>query len=95
VVGGVTLKEVENMLQRMEAEILFLDPDDVNLGSATLIEQGFEVEVLDWIDDSSPTVWINATITTELDQYDFFLWVYNIAWRLGGDVVEAGLQNAK
>ena len=40
------------MLQRMEAEILFLDLDDIGPGSVSLVDQGFEVEVLvDRIDD--------------------------------------------
>ena len=45
------------MLQRMEAEILFLDPDDMGPGSVALVDHGFEVEVLvDRIDDYSPAV---------------------------------------
>lgn len=81
------------MLQRMEAEILFLDPDDVAPGSATLIEHGFDVEVLDWIDDYRPTVFIRAKITSELDQDHFFDWVLNLVWSIRGDVVEAGLSD--
>jgi hypothetical protein len=54
------------MLQRMEAEILFLDPDDVGPGSVAPVEHGFEVEVLDWIDDYGPTVWIKARVTAPL-----------------------------
>jgi hypothetical protein len=43
------------MLQRVDADIMFLDPNDVSSGSAALIEHGFDVEVLDdWIDDYGP-----------------------------------------
>ena len=80
-----------NMLQHMEAEILFLDPNDVGPGTAALIEHGFEVEPLDWIDDFAPTSWIIAMNDTELDQNDFFDWVRTIVGPHGGDVMEAGL----
>jgi hypothetical protein len=79
------------MLQRMEAEILFLNPNFVNPGVAALIELDFEVEVLDWIDPHGPTVWIKAYITSELDEYKFLDWMLSIVGPLGGDVVEAGL----
>jgi len=39
------------MLQRMDAEILYLNPDHVSFGVAVLIEHDFAVEVLDWVDD--------------------------------------------
>lgn len=64
------------MKQRMmEAEILFLNPNDVGPGSIALIEHGFEVETLDWVDDYGPTVWIRAKITSELDEGELRLGV--------------------
>lgn len=49
------------MLRRMEAEVLFLNPGDLNQGCAALIEAGFEIEVLDdRIDDYGPAIWIMA-----------------------------------
>jgi hypothetical protein len=78
------------MLQRMDAEILFLDPDDVNPGIATLIELGFEVEVLDHIDPYGPMVWIKARITTELDAKRFFHWINSLVEPLQGWLYEAG-----
>lgn len=79
------------MLERMQADLLFLDPNDVGEGSAALIENGFDVEVLDdWIDDFGPTVFVRARITTELDADRFFDWVKNLVEPLG-DVMEAGL----
>jgi hypothetical protein len=43
------------MLQRMEAEICG-DPDDISLVTAALIENGFDVERLDWVDpEGGPT----------------------------------------
>ena len=41
------------MLQRMEAEILFLDPDDVGPGVAELVARDFKVEILDWVDPTA------------------------------------------
>lgn len=80
------------MLQRMEAEILFLDPDDMGPGSVALVDRGFEVEFLvDRIDDYSAAVWINARVASELDEDRFFDWVQSIVEPLHGDVLEAGL----
>jgi hypothetical protein len=66
------------MLQ--EAEILFLDPNDVNGGVAALAEHGFSVQILDWVDPHGP-----------LDENQFFDWVASIVAPFGGDVVCAGL----
>ena len=80
------------MLERMQADLLFLDPNDVSEGSAALIEHGFDVEVLDdWIDDYGPTIFIRARITTNVTEDDFFDWVQSIVEPLHGDVMETGL----
>jgi hypothetical protein len=81
------------LLRRMLADILFLDPNDMNPGVAALTELGFDVEVLDdWIDECGPTVFIRAQITTELDEDRFFNWVSSIVEQFrSGDVIEAGL----
>jgi len=80
------------MLRKMVAEVIFLDPNDLNRGSAELIERDFEVEYLvDWIDDYSGAVWVNAWTLSELDGISFFNWVQAIVAPVGGDVVEAGL----
>jgi hypothetical protein len=78
------------MLRRMEAEVTFYNPNDVNPGTAALIEQDFDVEVLDWIDDDSPVVWIKAWANTERTEDDFFNWVEDIVGPLGF-VVETNL----
>jgi hypothetical protein len=81
------------MLQRMQADVLFLDPRDAGPGTAVLIEHGFDVEPLvDWIDEAGPTVFIRCRITTELDEDRFFDWVSDIVDRLlqSADVIEAG-----
>ena len=72
------------------AEILFLDPDDVNPCIAALEQHGFTVKILDWIDPYGPTVWIHAFINTN-DDGTLLDWVQDIVRGLGGDVVEAGL----
>ena len=80
------------MLRKMVAEVMFLNPDDLNRGSAELIEHDFEVEYLDdSIDDYSPAVWVNAWTLSELDDFSFFDWVESIVAPVGGEVVEAGL----
>jgi hypothetical protein len=84
-------KEAKAMLRRMEAEILFLDPNDVNPGSAALVDHDFEVEVLvDRIDDYSPAVWINAKVASTLDAGSFFDFAQDIVAPFNGVVLEAG-----
>ena len=57
-----------------------------------LIENGFDVEVLDdWIDDFGPTIFVRTRITTNLTADDFFDWVHRLVEPLHGDVMEAGL----
>ena len=78
-------------LSRVVAEIIFLDPADMNPAVAKLIELDFDVEVLDdWIDDDGPAVWILVSTLTELDDSAFFDWVKTVVEPLGGFVVEAG-----
>jgi len=79
----------------MLAQVLFLNPNDVNRGIAELIERDFDVEYLDdMIDDYGPAVWINARTLSELDDHCFLVWVDSIVDPLGGDVLEAGLASA-
>jgi hypothetical protein len=79
------------MPQKMEAEILFLDPANVDLGVVALAERDFAVQVSDWVDPFGPTIWVTASITTDLTEGEFFDWVARLVAPLGGDVVEAGL----
>jgi hypothetical protein len=76
--------------QHMEAEILFRDPADVEPATAELVDAGFTVERLDWIDDESPTVWVVAGIDTKINEARFFGWVADIVEPIGGWAVEAG-----
>jgi hypothetical protein len=79
------------MLSRMSAEIMFLDPANVNPATAELISRDFEVLVLEnSIDEHGPAVFILAGAITELDDSAFFHWVQTIVEPLGGDVLEAG-----
>jgi hypothetical protein len=78
------------MLQWMEAEVLFLNPNDVSHGIAVLERNDFRTEILDWIDPYGPTVWIKARTSTELDDNAFLDWVASLVGP-EGDVVEAGL----
>jgi hypothetical protein len=80
------------MLQKMQADILFLDPTDLSPATAALVERGFDVENLDyWIDEAGPTVFIRARINTEIDEDHFHDWVQSVVEPLGGDTIEAGL----
>jgi hypothetical protein len=80
------------MKNEMNAELLFLDPDDLDTAMPKLIEHGLTITRLDdWVDPCGPTVWIIASLSTELDQDGFFDWIKNIVDPLDGDVVVAGL----
>ena len=79
------------MLNRMRAEICFLNRDDMNAASIALIKLGFEVRELDWTDDMTSAVWIMAYTLTALDPISFDDWVWDVVDPLGGYVVEAGL----
>jgi hypothetical protein len=62
---------IEPVLNLMDAEILFLDPADVNPAIAELIKRDFRVEIHeDMIDEAGPTVFIrvpaSASMTTRL-----------------------------
>jgi hypothetical protein len=83
------------MLRKMVAEIIFLNPNDMNPAIAELTELDFDVEFLvDWIDDESSAVWIKACVLSELDPSGFFHWIMSVVEPLGGDVVEVGLSSA-
>jgi len=81
------------MSQRMIAEILFLDPANRDPCIAVLIAHGFEIETLDRVDPYGPTAWINARITTDVTKDRILGWVSDIVEPLGGDAVEAGLDD--
>jgi hypothetical protein len=86
------------MKQQMYAELIFDHPNNRNFAVAELTEQGFDVEILDWVDEFegvvlSPTVWIKVRGPSELEQDEFFNEMAALAEHFGGDVVEAGLAN--
>ena len=81
------------MLNRMRAEICFLNRDDMNAASSELIKLDFEVRELDWTDDMTSAVWIWAYALTALDQDGFLDWVCDVVDPLGGYVVEAGFES--
>ena len=78
------------MLNRMRAEICFLNRNNMNAASSELIELDFEVRELDWTDDESSAVWIWAYTLTALDPTSFLDWVSNVVDPFDGYVVEAG-----
>jgi hypothetical protein len=86
------MKETRTMLQKMQADILFLDPAEAKPGIAVLIQHGFEIEPLtDWVDEAGPTVFFRIRINTEIDEDHFMDFVQDLVDRYGGDCIEAGL----
>jgi hypothetical protein len=55
----------------MAAEICCCDPDVGASVTAVLIERGYDVELLSWVDDEGRAVWLMARILTELAAGDF------------------------
>ena len=83
------------MKQQMFAELLFDHPSGRDLAVAELTKQGFDVEILDWVDEHegvvlTPTVWIKVRGASELDDHEFFNEMMHLAEQFSGDVVEAG-----
>jgi hypothetical protein len=73
------------MLQRMQADILFLDRNDLDPGIAALVEHGFDVENFDdRIHECGPEIFIRARITTEIDEVHLVDWVQSVVEPHGG-----------
>ena len=80
---------------RFEAEILFLNPNDVPPAVEALAAVGCEFEIdHDAIDPCGPTVFGMVTGTTELGENDIGDWLLAIVDPLGGDVVQWGFSRA-
>jgi hypothetical protein len=90
------------MKQKMQAELLCLDANDMAPTIRALKKLGFKIEVLDWVDEYegellSPALWLLARIESELDPHAFFRWVHDIVMELDStaDLVEAGLSDSQ
>jgi hypothetical protein len=80
---------------RFEAEILFLDPNNVPRAVEALAAADCEFEIdHDAIDPCGPTVFGMVTGTTELGENDIGDWLLAIVDPLGGDVVQWGFSRA-
>ena len=81
------------MLQRMSAEINFLNTDDPGPVIQKLLEIGYDFEVLRWDSDdgTKPDTTITVSTFTELDAFAFFDHVQAVVGPLGGDVIAADL----
>ena len=81
------------MLQRMSAEIIFMNTDDPAPVIQKLLEIGYNFEVLRWDLDNGakPDTTITVSTITELDAFAFFDHVQAIVGPLGGDVIAADL----
>jgi hypothetical protein len=77
----------------MQADVLFLDPNDLNPGTAALLEAGFDVveNLVDWIDEAGPTVFVRVGITSAIGEDDLLHWLQEVVEPFGGDVIEAGV----
>ena len=81
---------MSSMLNRMTAELIIDDPNNLGEVTARFIDEGFDVEFLDdWIDDGGKVVWILVDIVTDEDPDEFLSWVGGIVDPLG-DVVAGG-----
>ena len=80
------------MLQRMQGDILFLDPDDLNSGIEVLVEHGFEIEYLTTgsMNAAQRSLSVSGS-PPEVDEGHFLGWLQSIVEPLGGDTIEAGL----
>src|SRR5262245_7211977 len=88
---GRAMEAAMNSWKRFEAEILFLDPNDVPRGVEALAAAGCEFEINhDAIDEHGPTVFGWATGTTALSESEIGDWLLAIVDPLGGDVVQWG-----
>ena len=81
------------MLQRMSAEIIFMNTDDPGPVIQKLLEIDYDFEVLKWDRDNGakPDTTITVSTFTELDAFAFFDHVQAIVGPLGGDVIAADL----
>jgi hypothetical protein len=74
-----------------EAEILFLEPDDVPHAVQVFTALGCHFEIhRDAVDPCGPTVFGLLTGTTELDEDDLGDWLREILTPLGADLYEWG-----
>jgi hypothetical protein len=86
------------MKQQMYAELIFDDPNSRDLAVAELTKLGFDVEILDWVDEYegvvlTPTVWVKVSGPYEGSDDEFFDEMAHLAGQFSGDVVEAGFAN--
>ena len=81
------------MLQRMSAEINFMETDDPGPVIQKLIEIGYNFEVLrcDRDNGAKPDTMITVSTRTKLDAFAFFDHVQAVVGPLGGDVIAADL----
>src|SRR5215472_5476701 len=72
------------MKQQMEAELLFDCPDARDRAIVELTKRGFDVEILDWVDEYegvllTPTVWIKVRGASEDTEDEFFAEMHELA----------------
>ena len=76
---------------RVRAIACFHDPDQMCAAAIMLIEQGFDINVLDEIDDENPAaIWIaiNTIVTTKLEGTGFVDWTVHAIQPFRGGIVE-------
>jgi hypothetical protein len=85
------------MKQQMYAELLFDHPEARDRAIIELTKQGFEIELLDYVDEYegvilTPTVWIAVRGAYAGSDDAFFDEMAHLAGHFSGDVCEAGLE---
>ena len=79
---------------RFEAEIMFLDPYSASAAIAPLTRVGFDVEVMDWVDEGgTPYVWAIAMCKPGRDDGELWSEVQAIVEPFDGEVDSAGTGN--
>jgi hypothetical protein len=84
------------VMKQMYAELIFDHPHGRDLAVAELTKRGFDVEILNWVDEYegvllTSTVWVKVRGASELDENEFFREMGSLAGQFDGDVIEAGL----
>lgn len=75
-------------MKHFEAEVLFLNPDDVPHAQEALAAVGCKYTVDPAATADFPTVFGIVSGMSELAENDIGTWLMDIVWLLGGDVVE-------
>lgn len=82
-------------MQTMEGELLIIDAEDLNANLTVLADHDVKTTILPWVDPcGTSAVWLEFSVTTDLDEDHFGSWLQDIVEPHNGDVIEWGLARA-